>query len=213
MGKEKTTNETQQQQSQTYTPTAEEKELNQLSLAQSKELMPYETDMAKQVYGLLGNILGGGAGLPQEYASLFGGISPDAMGKEATRLTQSGLVAGQSMGIQDSGVLEKSIASDIAGNLVYPTEQYNQNMRSNLLNMALGYGGQQQQLTQQGTSSLSGALAGLRSMSGTMSGTQTITSMNPFLKSFQQSAGSSLGQTVTGGRSFSFGPFSIGGTS
>lgn len=80
-------------------------------------------------------------------------------------------------------------------NIQQTKEQFNLGQLLNLLNLATGSSAQVQAPILTSTGQLSSRLSGLRTTntSGTQTTDSTKTSMNPFLKSFQQGAGASLG--------------------
>ena len=76
-----------------------------------------------------------------------------------------------------------------------------------LLNIAAGGSAQVQQPGLQTAGQLGQSLSGLRSINqtGSYSSTSTTVGMNPFLKSFQESAGQSLGTFGRSGGKWNFG--------
>lgn len=182
---------------QQATPTAEETELNKLYLEQARQTMPQQTELMKQGMALSSSLL-----TPDYANKLSSGISSEAIGQQASRLAKQYGAGFQSTGIADSGVAFRETARGIANELLYPTEQFNIGAMQNLLNLALSGQAQVQAPVSGSSSQLSSNLAGLRSV--TSSGSQTTTSANPFLKSFQQSAGTTLGSPkfTFGGMSF-----------
>ena len=211
MGKEKTTTETQTSpttQTQRATPTPEETELQQIQLGQVREFDPLQREL-NQIFGGLAKQLGTGGDLPGFLSSLTTGISPEAIGQQATKLAGRAGAGFQNLGILDSGVAFRETARGIANELLFPAEASNLERTIQLLNLGLGGGTALQQTGLAAQGQLGGALAGLRTVTGTTSGGTvrgTTTGMNPFLKSFQ----TSLGQTL-GGPKVSAGPFSFGG--
>jgi hypothetical protein len=198
MGKEKTTQVTSVQ------STPEEKELNKILLDRTKTLDAQQTGVQSQGLDLVSKLLAGEK-LPGYMEGLPGGISEDVTTGLVNKSIEQIRPSLQKGGIYDSGMraeLEVGTAADIR----LASEEYNQNLLLNLLNLAVGGQAQIQAPIQSQSSQLASSLAGLRSMVG-----QT-TSTNPFIKSFQESAGRSWGQSITGGRSFSYGPVSVGGT-
>jgi len=194
MGAEKQTSQTASQTQ--YTPTEEEKAMQKLQLGQYEQTVGPQTEA--QLSGLdLVNRLLTGQQLPDWYQNLQGGISPEAIGAQATQLTQQNMPGMQGLGILESGSAMRSISQDIANQLLFPAEQFNIGAKQNLLNLALSGSAQVQQPIMQGQSILSNQLAGLRTVNQTGSSTQK--SMNPFLKSFQTSFGTQLGSTLGGG--------------
>ena len=140
--------------------------------------------------------------MPGFLGQLSQGLSPEAIGGQATKLAGQFGAGFQSLGIGDSGVAFKETAKGIASELLLPAEQFNIGTNLNLLGIGTGTGIQQQQVTNQQAGTLGARLAGLRPVSGF----QTTLGMNPFLKSFQQSLGQTLGSPQV-----SAGPFTFGG--
>jgi len=205
MGNEKSTTQGQTTQSQTQRPepTAQEKEFNELAL--QRERASQEGRIESQTQGLnLINQLLTGQDLPGFLQQLPGGISSEAIGNQASQLARRFGAGFQGAGIAESGVAFRETARGIGSELLFPAEQFNLQNILQLLNLGVGGQAQNQSTFNQGSSVLGGQLAGLRTINQTGSGTssQTTTGMNPFLKSFQQSAGNTLGSP-----SFKVGPF------
>jgi len=196
MGGEKQTGTTVVNQTTSATPTAEETARNKLQLEQEQAADPFVRALQKS--GLeLGNLLLRGEGLPGYLGALPGGISPDVVNNITNQslkdlnvqLAQSG--AGSFL---ESGA-SQAIGSRTSGDIRNQAAQFNSQNLAQLLNIATGQG----QANPLGYStdlsnSLSGRLAGLRSFNTQGTTTQTQIGMNPFLRSFQNSAGSSLGK-------------------
>jgi hypothetical protein len=189
MGSEK--QQTQQSSQTQYTPTPEEQAMQKLQLEQMQQTMPGQTQAQLSGLNLINQLLTGTEPLPGFFNQMSQGISPDAISKQATYMTGQAMPGLQSMGILDSGEAMRSISQDIANQLLFPAEQFNIGAKQNLLNLALSGQAQVQQPVLAGQQMLGSSLAGLRTMNQT--GSMTQTSMNPFLKSFQTSLGSSLG--------------------
>ena len=195
-------------QTTTPTPTAEETAFNKLKLEQQQAWNQPQTEMGLSAMKL-GNQLLTSFGDPgsQMWQSLIGGVTPEqqqSMIAEQQRYLNPQF---QQQGLLDSGLAYTGslrAATDIANQ----NAQFNVGALQNALNLALSGQAQVQQPVLGAAGQLGSQLAGLRSynQSGTTSSNQTVTSMNPFLKSFQQS----LGQTL-GSPKFSMGPFSMGG--
>ena len=188
MGGERTTvNKTEQTQA---TATPEETELNQLELERQRAAQPGMLQAQQGGLDLINQLLTGQA-LPGFLGTLPGGISSEAIGTQAANLSRQNRAGFQQAGIDDSGVAFRETARDIGSNLLFPAEQFNIGNLQNLLNLAVGGQAQVQAPILGGAAQLGGQLAGLRSITG--SSNQTTIGMNPFLKSFQQSAGSAFG--------------------
>lgn len=184
MGKEKTTT----QASTTYTPTEAEKQMQELELQQYKQLVGPQTQLQLQGMDLVSKMFAGG-GLPGYFGEMAAGISPEAVGTQASQFARQYMPGFQQMGLGDSGVAFRETARGIANELLYPAEQFNIGAKQNLLNLALSGQAQVQAPIQAQTGTLASSLAGLR----TMSQQGATYAMNPFLKSFQTSMGQTLG--------------------
>lgn len=188
MGADKKTTESTQ--TRTVEPTAEEKRLNEIQLGLAEDLAPGQKRLGLQMQDTVGNILGGGQGLPDEFNRLFSGITPELTDQFANEAIKDIMPSFQSSGILDSGVAA-SIAAETSGDIRKQVAESNLTRLMNLLNTGLGFGGQQQNFAAGQAGQIGTQLAGLRG--STVTGTQTETSMNPFLKSFQTSLGEGLG--------------------
>lgn len=191
MGGEKSSNTTVQNSSSTPTPTAEETRLNQLDL-QAREANQQGTIDIQRNSLNLGNLLLQGMQLPGYLGGLPGGISPDVTDKLVEQSLRDIKPSFQQGGILDSGVAA-SVSGRTAGDIRLNSEQFNLQNLQQLLNLAVGGQAQIQQPIIGQSQILGSRLAGLRTTNQTGSATQTNKSMNPFLKSFQTSLGSSLG--------------------
>lgn len=174
MGQTKETSSGSQTGQTTYTPTAEETELNKLYLERQRAAQGGMMSAQEQGLNLV-NLLLTGQGLPGYLGQLPGGISPEAIGTQASRLAKQYGAGFQQAGIADSGVAFRETSRGIANELLFPSEQFNLQNLMQLLN--LGVGGQAQvqaPIIQQG-GQLSQALAGLRGITqaGTTTGRQT----------------------------------------
>jgi hypothetical protein len=181
---------TSQSSTQQVQQTPEEQELNRLLLERTRATQGGTIQAQQQGLGLVNQLLAGGT-LPGYLGALQGGISNEAIGTQAAQLAKQYGAGFQNQGLANSGVAFRETSRGIANELLYPTEQFNIGNYQNLLNLALSGQAQVQQPISAGTSQLSSNLAGLRSTTST--GTSTTTSANPFLKSFQQSAGQGMG--------------------
>lgn len=191
MGKERTVVQTSSNQSAQYTATPEEQELNRLQLAQAREFDPIQRELNLRGGNLVNNLLAGQP-LPGYLGGLPGGISEDVTSqivRDSIRDLQGSF---QSAGLLDSGV-NAAISARTAADIRTQSAQFNLQNLQQLLNIAVGGQAQVQtpQISQSGI--LSQRLAGLRGFSGTTTGNQTTIGMNPFMKSFQQGLGQSLG--------------------
>lgn len=200
--KEKTTVVQDQNQTQKATATPEEQEYNKLKLDQQKEVNPLETRNIKS--GLdLSNLLLQGLNLPGYLNQLPGGIdqgTTDSIVNESMRQIKPGFKQG---GILDSGVAA-SISARTAGDINRSAKEFNINNLMQLLNLAVG--GQANPINPilSAGAALSQSLGGLRSINTTGTGSTTTKGMNPFMKSFQTSAGQTLGSPSFKSGGFSF---------
>lgn len=106
------------------------------------------------------------------------------------------------LAIEQQNIANQTNASQFDISNQYSQQAFDTNTLLSLLNLTLSGSTQLQSPVLAQSQQLSNALAGLRSTTGTT----TQKSMNPFLLSFQQSAGQTLGSP-----SFSAGPFGFGG--
>lgn len=209
MGNDKQSTESsgQSQSQQQYTPSAEEKELQQIMLRNARAMEGPNLDVNKEMTSVVKGLLTGGAsGLPDVYNKLFGGID-ESMIRELAGEAIADITPGfQKSGILDSGVAA-SIAGRTAGDIRRNVAENNLTRVFNLLQTGLGYGGQQQQAASSSLSGLAGLVkgTGTTNTTGSFNQMSTTTSMNPFLKSFQQSLGSTLGSPKVAMGTFSFG--------
>ena len=196
MGKEKTTQSTTSSQQSTSTPTAEETRMNQLDLAAREANQQGTIDIQKNSLNL-GNLLLQGLQLPGYLQGLPGGISPEVtqgLVDQSLRDIKPGFQQG---GILDSGVAA-SISARTAGDIRLNSAQFNLQNLQQLLNLAVGGQAQIQQPILSQSGQLGQRLAGLRSINQSGTSNQTSLGMNPFLKSFQQSAGKGASQFIFG---------------
>lgn len=180
------------------TPTAEETALNQLQLSQAQAADPL-TRLIQQSGLTLGNLLLTGQELPGYLKALPGGISEDVTNditNKSLRDLNTQLAFSGAGSFLESGA-SQSMGVRTAADIRNQAAQFNTQNLAQLLNLATGQG-QATPLSYSNdlTGNLGNRLAGLRSvnMQGTTNTTQK--SMNPFLKSFETSAGQSLGKGV-----------------
>ena len=186
---------TQQTQQTQYTATPEEREMERAQLEQFRQVSPYQTQVQKS--GLnLSNLLLGGQQLPGYLQGLTGGIDENQIQNIVRQSLRDIPTSLQASGILDSGEGQEYYARQAAG-VRSNVAQFNIQNLQQLLNQALGGQAQVQQPINQATGMLGSQLAGLRSINQT--GTTTTIGMNPFLKSFQQGAGSEFGKQVGSG--------------
>lgn len=197
MGKEKTTQQQSSNQQTTVAPTAEETAMNKLDL-QRREAQQGGLIASDQAGLSLNEAFLKGNPLPGYFAGLPGGISPEV----TTGIVDQSLkdlnvqLAHSGAGTYLESGAAQSIGARTAGDIRQSAEQFNLGQLLNLLNLATGSSAQIQQPINTSANTFSGRLAGLRSSTSTGTSNQTTTSMNPFLRSFQQGAGESLGRGV-----------------
>lgn len=184
--------------STTAQATPEEKALMQQQLDMNNFMNPYAKQNYADLSGNIQSILEG----KQPMAKGIGGVSEDDTNNMANAAVRSVLPQFQSAGILDSGIAVQG-ATRAAADVRNQNAQFNTSAAQNLFNLAAGGQSNLQGQYQSNTNNLTSQLAGLRTT--TTSGS-TI-GMNPFLKSFQQSAGKTLGAPK-----FQAGPFSVGGS-
>lgn len=187
--KDTTTNVTNSQTTPTATP--EQTQMNQLQLQQYKDLLPQSTAMQQQGFNT-GTALLSGQNLPGYLNTIPGGIdqkTQDSIVQESLRQIAPQFQQG---GILNSGAAA-SIASRTAGDIYRNSAQFNVQNLQQLLNLAVGGQAIPQATNLANTNNLSSSLSGLRSFNTTGSGTQTQLGQNPFLNSFQSTAGTAFG--------------------
>ena len=205
MGDDKTKTQGTSNQSATTAATPEEEALNKLTLERTQAAQPGMISAQNQGLNLI-NALLTGQQLPGYLQGLPGGIDANAIGQQASIMAKQYGAGFQNLGISDSGTAFKETARGIGNELLFPAQQFNLQNLMQLLNLGVGGQAQVQSPILAQSGQLSSALAGLRSTSSTGTTSSTTTAMNPFLKSFQTSLGSTLGSPK-----FSVGPFSMGG--
>ena len=176
------------------TPTAEETEMNKLLLERMRATQGGTIEAQQSGLNLVNQLLTGQTPTGDLYQQMSG-ISPEAIGAQATELTRQNLPQFQNLGLLDSGTMQKGVSRSIANELLFPAEQFNIGAKQNLLNLALSGQAQVQQPIMAGTNTLASNLQGLR----TITGQQTQTS-NPFLQSFYSSLGQSFGSGTYGNK-------------
>jgi hypothetical protein len=190
MGSEKQT--TSGSTSSTYTKSPEELEQYKQSNAIGAAAMPGQIAANEAGLSAVTKLLTGQA-LPGYLEQLPGGINEEriaSMNKYSLRDLNNQLAASGTGSFMESGAAQQA-GVRAAMDTRNQAAQYNLNNLMQLLN--IGVGGQAS--VQQPISTYSGQLAGLVRGTGSTTGTSTstVTSMNPFLKSLQQGAGTSLG--------------------
>lgn len=179
--------------SNTVQATPEEQELNKLLLERTRALDKQQTKLQSQALDIGYNLLAG-QDLPGYLKGLPYGISEETTQGIVDKSIEGLRPSFQASGIYDSGIraeLETGTAADIR----LASEEYNQNLLLNLLNLAVGGQAQIQSPIQSQTSQLASSLAGLRSTYER----KDWSGPNPFLKSFQTGLGGSLGGSLGSG--------------
>lgn len=205
MGKEKTSggSTTVVNQTTTPTPSPEETRLNQLQIQATEQTQPQLIQAQQSGLNLINQLLSGQENLPGFFTQLGKGISPEITNDIVQQSLRDIMPSFQQSGILDSGVAA-SISGRIAGDIRRASEEFNIGNRLNLLNLALSGQAQVQQPVLGQAEMLGSRLAGLRSVNqqGATSMSSSQYGMNPFLKSFQESFGSTIGNRLGG---FKFG--------
>lgn len=187
MSGEKTTT----QGSQTSQATPQEQAMEQLQLSRLQRNTGNQNSMDDNMYSFINTILKGGA-LSGNLAGAYG-ISDAQNQSMVNSSLRSVAPQFQSAGLTDSGLAYQGqvrAAQDTSN----ANAQFNVGSIQNLLGIASGAGSNMNVNTNQQNSILGGQLAGLRT---TNSSGSTI-GMNPFLKSFQQSAGQNIAANFNG---------------
>lgn len=196
-------------QTQTATMSPEERQWynnrNQIDAASIGD----QISMNKNASNDVNTLLTGGQ-LPGNLAKLSTGLDQAWQNNAATNAVNQTRAGLNSSGLIDSGAGMVAQART-AGDIYNQAGQFNIQTLQQLLNQAIGGQASVVGTMQNNAGQLGSNLAGLRTINQTGSSSMTTTS-NPFLNSFLSSAGSSMGKTLTGGRSVSFGGFGIGGT-
>lgn len=206
MGQEKTTQSTQSNATQTATATPEQTALNQLQLGQAQAADPMQRQINQSGMTAINQLLTGQP-LPGYLQSLPGGIDENATNtivNQSLRDVNTQLAKSGAGTMMESGA-SQAIGARTAADTRSQAAQFNLQNLLQLLNIGVGGQASVQQPVSSVTSQLGGRLAGLNSYNSTGNSSQTTMGMNPFLKSFQQSAGKTLGSP-----SFSAGPFGFG---
>lgn len=183
---------------QTPTPTPEQTRLNQLDL----QLREQNQGALGQVQGNslnLANLLLQGQNLPGYLNTLPGGIDEATTQGLVNQSLRDIQPLFQGKGLLDSGV-NASISARTANDTRLGSAQFNIQNLMQLLNLATGSSAQAQQPIIGQAGMLGQRLQGLNSISqsGTSNQNSTTTSMNPFLKSFQTSAGAGASKFIFG---------------
>lgn len=114
-----------------------EQELTEQQQGFIESTLPGLTTAVNTGQDLLSQILGGQP-LSGTLAPLTEGISEEAIANQAAQLTAQNMAGFQNLGIADSGVAFRETAEDIAGQLLLPVEEQQQQVLQNLLSLAIG---------------------------------------------------------------------------
>lgn len=181
-----------------YTPTAEETAFNKIQLGQAQEYDPYQREINKNSANFINSLFTGNySGLGAIFEPLARGTNEDVvsgMTSSSLRDLNAQLKKSGAGSFLESGA-SQSIGARTAGDIRQNAQQFDIGTILNLANLAVGGSAQVQQPALNITSQLGQRLAGLRGVTQNGSSTMNQSSygQNPFLKSFSQSAGSSLG--------------------
>ena len=197
--KTETTNNSTTSATSQATMTEAERQMQELQLAQYKQVQPGQTQMFQNAYGLGNQLLTSfGDQNGDMWKSLIGGITDEQTQSMITEQQRYLDPKFQSQGIYDSGMAytgKLRAATDLANQ----NAQFNVGTLQNALNLALSGQAQIQAPFGGAASQLGSQLAGLRTVTQTGSSSgSTSQSSNPFLNSFYSSFGSSLGSGTFG---------------
>lgn len=203
MGGEKQTSSTNSNATQTATPTAEQTALNQIQLGQAQAADPQQRQINQSGMSAINNLLTGQP-LPGYLGQLPGGIDENATN---TIVNQSLKDVNAQLAKSGAGTMMESGASQAIGarsaaDTRSQAAQFNLQNLLQLLNIGVGGQASVQQPISASNSQLGTRLAGLNSYNSTGSSNSTTIGMNPFMKSFQTSLGSSLGSGKFGNMGF-----------
>lgn len=206
--KDKSTTSTQTSGTQTVTATPEQTALNQLQLGQAQAADPMQRQINQSGMTAINQLLTGQP-LPGYLQGLPGGIDENATNtivNQSLRDVNTQLAKSGAGTMMESGA-SQAIGARTAADTRSQAAQFNLQNLLQLLNIGVGGQASVQQPMSAITGQLGGRLQGLNSNSWTGNSMQTTLGMNPFMKSFQQSAGTFLG---TGG-GFGYKPGTSGG--
>lgn len=190
----------QSNQTQTTTPqrTAEQRELDKLTLSQIKEFDPIQRELNRRGGNLINQLLVGDSNLPGFLSSLPGGISEEVTSDIARNSIRDIQPFFQQSGLLDSGV-NASVSGRIAGDVRRASEEFNIGNLLNLLNLAVGGQAQVQSPALSQTQLLSQRLANVTPVTTTGSfGGNTSSFSNPSVVSRgMQFLGTQSGSNLT----------------
>lgn len=190
MGGDKQTTQSSQNQQIQYTATPEERQLEQMQLQRLQGNQGNQQQMDTNSFNLVNSLLTGG-NLPGNLQGAMG-INENQTQSMVNQSLKDIYPQFQQAGILDSGTAAQ-IASRTAADVRNSNTQFNVQALQQLLNQAIGGSSNLSQSTTSQNSVLGSQLSGLRSINQSGSYSGSTIGMNPFLKSFQQSAGKTLG--------------------
>lgn len=194
MGGEKTSQSTQSNATQTATATPEQTALNQLQLGQAQAADPMQRQINQSGMTAINQLLTGQP-LPGYLQSLPGGIDENATNtivNQSLKDVNAQLAKSGAGTMMESGA-SQAIGARAAADTRSQAAQFNLQNLLQLLNIGVGGQAQVQQPITASNSQLGSRLAGLNSYNSTGNSNTTTIGMNPFLKSFESQAGSTLG--------------------
>lgn len=180
MGGEKTTT----QQSRTETMTPEERALLQQQQQMNSFMQPY----AQKNYAALSDNINAILMGQKPNAQGIGGIGDDQVNEIVRNSLRDIPTSLQASGVLDSGSAQEYYGRQASG-VRSGLAQFNTTAAQNLFNLASGGQSNLQGQYQGNTNAMTSQLSGLR----TINQSGSTIGMNPFLKSFQTSAGQTLG--------------------
>lgn len=170
--------------SQTATATPEERALMRQQIDMNNFMNPFARQNYADLSSNVQSVLEGKTPM----AKGIGGIDESQTQNMASAAVRDVLPQFQSAGILDSGTAFQG-ATRAASDIRNQNAQFNVSAAQNLFNLAAGGQSNLQGQYQSNTSNLTNQLAGLR----TINSSGSTIGMNPFLKSFEQSAGKFVG--------------------
>lgn len=194
MSGEKQTTQSSQNQTQTVAATPEQTQLNQLQLGQAQAFDPTQRQLNQNAGNDINSLLTGSQ-LPGFLQTLPGGIDENATNtivNQSLRDVNTQLAKSGAGTMMESGA-SQAIGARTAADTRSQAAQFNLQNLLQLLNIGVGGQAQVQQPISAVTGQLGTRLAGLNSYSSSGNSSGSTIGMNPFLKSFQSQAGSTMG--------------------
>lgn len=201
MGGDKQTQQGSSNSTQTVTASPEQRQLNQLQLEQAQAFDPMQRQLNSNAANFINSLFTGNiAGL----GSILGQAAAGSSGQALDDNVALGLkdVNGQ-LAKSGAGTFMESGASQAAGvraatGMRQDAKQFDIGSILNLANLAVGGQAQIQQPINASSQALGQRLSGLNSYSGSSNSSSSTIGMNPFLKSFQTTAGNGAGGAASG---------------